>query len=312
MSTSAFGVVHTISKRRKQNDEQGAAIATAGGVAATTGLVGGGIPGINSDSEVLANFRDKSKPWHKRAGAGLASMRGGVFGYRKDAHQKQYNTWKKDTDFYAGKDATRAQMYQRGRTAGKLEPELKIIHAMKRGRKLSYGLLGGGLAATAYGADKMREKKPKVPKNLRYEFGKTSSYQRKEDRTNGAMVGGGLAAAGLSQGITSVLQHQGKKWTKVKDANLEEAARIIPKMTPQSTGADHEADPKKYLDHKSKKQAYDAGVKRGTATQAKYFARIYGSGKTANIVRGVRNPALAVAATGGTAMLANRERKKHQ
>jgi len=303
MSQSAFGVEHTKISKRNKDDAKNSALTAGGGVVAATGLLGGGIPGVHSKHEMLAGAMDKDAPWQRRAGSALASMRGGVFGYRTDAHQKTLKEKVDNWNHFKNKPANRKEMYLRGRDKGKIEPERQVIRHLKRGRKLSNALLIGGGAAAVHGVNKMREKNP-VPKNLRYEFGKAE----KSDRFYGALAGGGGAAAGASMIAEGVMRGQQKRWTRKKDAALGEAEKITPRVKTTTPSPDIENDANKFFAGKSKKDAFETGVQRGHATQHKYFAHTYG--KNAKYARMVRNPALIVGGVGGTGLFLSREKKK--
>lgn len=303
MSVSAFGVEHTTISKRKNDDVKNSAIASGGGVVAGLGLLGGGIPGVKSNSEVLENMRDPKKTWGQRTGAGLASMRGGIFGYRTDAHQKALNRLTDNYNYFHGKDASRTGMHQRGREAGKLAPEKQVITHLKRGRKISNALLVGGAGATYYGIKQMKDKK-KPPKNLRYEFGKSE----RSDRFYGSLLGAGGTAAGSSMLAESIMRGQQKRWAQKKEASLKEAEKIIPRMKVDTASDDIKNNPNKYLTGKSKQEAYDAGFQRGHATQYKYFAHTYG--KNAKYARAVRNPALITAGVGAAGLGLSRTEKR--
>lgn len=301
MSVSAFGVEHTvISKRRQDNkDASGSAVAAGGGVTTGLGLLGGGIPGIKSNSDVIRNMREPKAPWRQRIGAAAASGRGGIFGYRTDAHQKALNRLRNDYNYYKGKPATRQQMYMRGREAGKIKPEIDVIRHLKRGRLASNALLGAGIATTAYGLNRANNPSKKTV---------VKKTERDTERYHGALFGGGLTAAGTADITSRVLTGQKKRWNAKKEASLKDAERVIPRMTAGSPSNDIKDNPNHFFAGKSKKAAYDAGVHRGHATQYKYFSNVYG--KTARVARKLRNPSLAVAAVGGGGLLLTRKKNE--
>lgn len=301
MSASAFGVEHPsveVSKRRKENkDITGSALTAGGSVATGAGLLGGGIPGIKSNSEVIDRIRDPKKPWAQRVGATLASARGGIFGYRTDAHQKAKNRFEADHNLYKDKPATRFQMYQRGRTAGKISPETQVIRHLKTGRKISNAVLGAGLATTAYGVKTLKDA----------DENKIKKSQSDTDRFHAALLGGGATLGGGSAVANKVLLGQEKRWKTRQAQSMSGAARAVPNLKDVSSD-DINADPNKYFAGKSKQKAYEAGVKRGHATQQKYFANVYG--KTAKVARKLRGPSLAAATVGGTGLVLSRKQNK--
>lgn len=301
MSASAFGVEHSpteVSKRRKENkDITGSALTAGGSVATGAGLLGGGIPGIKSNSEVIDRIRDPKKPWAQRVGATLASARGGIFGYRTDAHQKAKNRFEADHNLYKDKPATRFQMYQRGRTAGKISPETQVIRHLKTGRKISNVMLGAGIASTAYGVKTLKDS----------DQNKIKKSQSDTDRFHAALLGGGATLGGGSVVANKVLLGQQKRWKDRYNQSMKEAAGVVPRLKDAAT-PDVEADPNNYFAGKSKQKAYEAGIKRGHATQQKYFASVYG--KTAKVARKLRGPSLATAAVGGTGLLLSRKQNK--
>ena len=291
----------------KDRAASNAAITGAGATTAGVGLVGGGVPGFKSNSSTIANVRQGS--WAKRTGAALSSGRGGIFGYRADAHKGFLQRQQADEKAHGGKTTSRVNMYHRGVGSGKIAPEVEIIRHMKRGKAASGVALAGGTAAAVYGA-----KRDKVRKS-----------QRDTEKYHGTLLGvGGTAAAG-SIGGARVLESQGRKWSKRSAESLDAAKKIVPNMGGSEIATNRKlisnprvpsvrpekghaavANSKKVLAGKSKVQAEAAGRLRGAADQASYFSHVYG--KTANIARKVRTPALATATAGATGLALSRKK----
>jgi hypothetical protein len=287
-------------ERRKAGN---GALIGAGGTAAGAGLIGGGIPGFKSDSAELKNL--KTGNFRHRAGSLLSSGRGGVFGYRADAHQGFLNDQLKDEAAHGGKPTTRQNHYWRGVGSGKIKPEQEIIRHMKTGKKVSGLALAGGTAAAAYGAHRSTQKVHKAQKP--HSDATTAST---------ALLAGGSTAAGGSYGAARVLEHQGRKWNRRAEGSYAEAAKLVPRMKGSKTHfdprltANHRVgrvspirsndkignEANTFLTGKSKVQAEAAGRIRGRAAQEGYFGHVYG--KTARMARKVPKPALALAAVG--------------
>jgi hypothetical protein len=292
---------------KKDRSASNAAIVGAGATTAGAGLVGGGAPGFKSNSSTIANVRQGS--WAKRTGAALSSGRGGIFGYRTDAHKGFLQRQQADEKAHGGTTTSRVNMYHRGVGSGKIAPEEKIIRHMKAGKKASAVALVGGTAAAVYGA-----KRDKVRK-----------AQRDTEKYHGTLLGvGGTAAVG-SIGGSRILEAQGRKWSKQSAVHLDEAKKIIPNVGGHEVATNQKlisnkrvpsvrpekghaavANNKRALAGKSKVQAEAAGRLRGAADQASYFSHVYG--KTASMARKVRNPALATAAAGATGLALSRKK----
>lgn len=296
-----------VAKADKRRDTSGAAIAGAGGATAGVGLVGGGIPGVNSK----VPLEPTTGSHVKRGSAALKSARGGIFGFRADAHK---GFLKRFEDADQAGPTTRSSHFLHGHNAGKIGPEKQIIRHMKIGRAGSNVALVGGGAAAAYGVHRMNSKKPRK---------RVSKAKKDTDRYFGAALGGGSALAAGSVGGSHLLEHQGRKWSQRSADSIEEARKIVPKMggSKRSVGPNHRvpdvrpdvtdgkiARDKKLLNGYSSAKTEAAGKLRGNATQQRYFAGIYG--KIANTTRKVRNPALAAAAVGGGGLLVANHRRK--
>lgn len=312
--------------QNRRKAESGAAIG-AGGTAAGVGLIGGGIPGFKANSSTIENMKRTNKTtgarnsWPKRAGATASSLRGGIFGWRTDAHKGFLRTQQNDEKHFAGKPANRADMYHRGVGSGKIGPEEKIIRHMKLGRRASGVALVGGTAAIAAGVH--HAKGPKKP-----EVSKAERPQHRSDTANAALATGGAAAAGTSYGGARLLEREGRKWNAKAKVSYAESAKVIPnlkagkelhhpKLTantrvgsvwPAQSNDKITNEHKRVLAGKSKVQAAEAGAHRGRALQEGYFGNVYG--KTAKMVRKVPKPALAVAGVGASGLLASRATAK--
>jgi hypothetical protein len=280
-----------IAKRNDRHNASNSAIAGAGAVTAGAGLAGGGIPGFRSDSETIRNVRQGN--WKRRTGAALSSGRGGVFGYRIDAHQGALDRFSNDKKYFADKPASRPESFMRGRGAGKIKPEVDIIRHLKIGRRASGVALLGGAAATTYGVHQARSQK------LR-------KAEESIQRYNGALAGAGGGAAALSIGGEKILRRQGRKWSAREADSRRQAAKIIPNL---KNVDDNEARKNpRILAGKSKVQAEAAGGHRGAAAQEKYFSHVYNV--SARYARKIRNPALATAAVGGGGLLLARPHRQ--
>lgn len=297
-------MAETKQDRRKA---QGGAIAGAGGTAAGIGLVGGGIPGFKSNSSTIGNI--KQGGWAKRTGAAASSLRGGIFGYRTDAHKGFLRRQVADEKSHGGKPTTRVNHYHRGVGSGKIGPEEEIIRHMKLGRKASTAALVGGSAAAAYGVHRSKEPVKKA--------------QHRSDSYNAGLAAGGATAAGAGYGGAKLFERQGKKWAGRAATHLDQAEKIVPnlgghKVTTSPRFAPNPRVPnarpkkshaavtndKKVLAGKSKVQAEAAGKLRGIADQESYFSGVYG--KTAKLARKVPRVGLTVAGVGAGGLLASR------
>lgn len=274
--------------KAKDRTTAGSAVVGAGAVTAATGLVGGGIPGFQSNSSTIRDVRQGG--WARRTGAAMSSGRGGIFGYRTDAHQGALNRFEADKVKYAGRKTKRENMFLRGRGDGKIAPEKDIIRHLKVGRKISHGMLAGGGALVVAGSLAAHQRQV-----------------RKDDRSvnayHGAIAGGGASLAALGLGGGAVLNAQGRQWKARSDASLREAERVVPSVRAHRSSADIAADRKLWSRRTpTPAQAYEAGLHRGDATQARYFSRVYrASGKMATKV-GIAGVAAGAAGAGGLAL----------
>lgn len=300
---SAFGVVHLSKRERKSTAASGSAIAGAGSVAAGAGLVGGGIPGVRSNSETIAHMREGS--WAQRTGAALSSGRGGIFGYRTDAHQKALNHFKAEEQLHAKDRPNMRDSFMRGRGAGKIGPEKQVIQHMKRGRAASNVLLGAGAATAAYGVYRAKKKN------------KVSKAQRDSDKFHGALLGAGGATAAGSMAAQGIMSNQAKKWKAREQHSLAQAERVNPNVKAGMSSDTIYSQPQKSFGpwwksrnprNKGRQAAEEAGRWRGKATQQHYFSSVYA--KHVKAAKKVRNPALAAAAVGGTGLLLSRKDRR--
>ncbi len=299
---SAFGVEHTISKKaRDDRNVSGGALAGGGAVAAGGGLLGGGIPGVKSDYKVLDTMREKNAPLKQRVGAAVASGRGGILGYRTDAHRKVRRGWINDGLRAEGTDAANhGDWFHRNVNAGKVDAESKVINHLKAGRKASNAVLVGGLATTAYGVHRMNSKPKKK---------KVSKAQKDVDQYHGAMLGAGLTGAGGAYGIKRVLAGQGEKWKAEEKSYKRRAKRAIPSLPVDKHPDELRADGgNRYLGGTTGDQAKIAGRNLGRAQQAGYFSHVYN--KSAKGAGRVIAPSLAVAAVGAGGLKLSRKGQK--
>ena len=282
---SAFGVVHTSISKSQRRDGSGGAIAGSGAVLAGAGLLGGGIPGTRPDSDSLIRAMTP-EPLKQRIPDAIRGAKGGVFGWRTQAHKKQLEHLN-EKDYPTG---TRKQAYLAGVQGGKVGPEKVVLRHLKRGRMLSHGLLGAGAAATGYGI----YQKSKVSKS-------------KKEEAGGALLEAGATTAGESVIGERILRGQAQRWSDRATNNLNEAHRLVPRLKPQTDPkwAYHNAN--KVFAGKSRKTAEQAGRLRGAAFQQQYFSDIYRG--TAKAARKIRKPALATAAGGGLLLLGNKKSK---
>lgn len=297
-------------KKLDKNKAATGALIGGGGTTAAVGALGGGVPGFKSKSSALEHV--KHGTFVQRTGAAAASLRGGIFGYRTDAHRGFLQRQQADEKHFAGKPASRVDMFHRGVGSGKIKPEVDIIRHMKAGKKASGVALVGGGAALATGIH--RAKHPE----------KVHKAQKRSDTVNTGLVAGGGTAAGVSYGGARVMESQGRKWNAKAARGYDEAAKIVPNMQGHKTGRGRNPrvgsvraavsddtiaeSHKKYLAGKSKVQVEAAGRLRGAAQQHGYFGHVYG--KTANLARKVPRPALAVAGVGAVGMGATRAADK--
>lgn len=306
-----------MTEQKNKQGVSGGAIAGAGGTAAGAGLLGGGIPGFKADSSTIGNIKQGSA--RQRVGAAASSLRGGIFGYRADAHKGFLQRQVNDDKYYRGVDPNpnRKDTFQRSVGAAKIKPEERIIRHMKTGKKISGVALGAGAAATAYGVHRAKQQKQQQVSKA-----DKQAWRDRSDATNAALVGGGVTAAGGSLGAARAMEHQGRKWNVEAEHNYARAGKIVPnlkasnthydrrltantrvgRVAPQVTEKMTDTQHKRILAGKSKKQVAEAGKYRGRAYQAGYFGHVYG--KTATMARKVPKPALGIAGVGALGLAA--------
>lgn len=309
----SFPAKGEVTKARKTDSRhaEGAAIAGTGAAVGSAGLVGGGVPGVRSNSRSIARIKSGTKP--QRIKASARSLRGGIFGYRADAHQSYLrklsnkNAWhNKPND-----DLSHIDSFRRGYQTGKMGPEKEIIRHMKFARRGSNVALAGGAGIAAYGIHRLRQ-----PDKIR-------KAQRDTDRYHGAMAGaGGATAVGATVGARH-LERQGRKWSQRSADKIVEAHRQVPNLgtytrVPGKNRRVPDVVPEHDYDavrnnpwdrlHEDKKRVETAGKLRGEATQHRYFASVYG--KSGRLVRSIRTPAVAAAAIGASGLALSRKKTK--
>ncbi len=274
--------------KRERSDYSGAAVGTGTALAAG-GLVGGGVPGARPDSGRLAHIPKGSKTEATRHL--VSATRGGIFGYREDAHRSFLNRATKDLRGWRVPHGDTGNAFERGMTQGKAHPEKTIVRQLHRARTGSNVVLGGGLALAAGGVLANRRGQPNRRRPVR---------KRDKDYKSNALIAGGATAA-LGGGIGGeVLEHQGNKWTRQAAHHLREAQKInpnlggyerqttrqrkllgpthanVPDMQAHRSTAHIVGDAWDTQRGQSHAQATAAGKHRGAATQSRYFARVYG------------------------------------
>ena len=281
-------------RNKKKRDYSGAMVGS-GSVVGATGLVGGGIPGARPNSGRLIQARGGKGTKTELTRHIVSGARGGVFGYREDAHRRFLNNqntrlrpWKPNGDI--------GNAFERGRELGRTIPERKIIRHMKNARTASNVALAGGAGLVGGGLYlRHKQKQQKVSKAKR-----NDDYKFKSD----AMIaGGGTTAAGSYLGARA-LDAQGKKWAKQAEKTVSEAHRINPKtggVTVDNPGRrtafqrarraqsrvpdvrahrstdDIKWNGKDVFRGRTFKEAKKTGQLRGIASQSRYFANTYGN-----------------------------------
>lgn len=303
---SYWGVDHGVEVSKKAKHDYSGAATGAGATVAGVGLVGGGIPIARPDSGRL----HQAKTANSKVGATrhiVSGGRGGIFGYREDAHRKYLNQM--NTDLRGWRAENKGKAFERGAMQGRVQAEKKVIRTMHGARIGSNVALGAGTALAAGGLYAHKRKQAVAKARKSDEFG------------SNALLGGGgtLAAAGFGGG--KVMDSQGNKWARRAKTHLNEAHALNPKMG----GYEREKEPVKspfgrnratnvpkihpsrstqdiagnwgdvFHGH-SEANATKAGKLRGQATQERYFARVYG--KQAQVARKAGKVGLGLAAAG--------------
>ena len=151
-----------IAKAAKDKKDYSGTLVGTGSVAAGTGLVGGGIPGTKPNSAAWAERPKSRRKWplnrHVRTAA-----KGGIFGYRADAHEGFLGQEKDRLPNW--KPHSRTNAFERGVVRGRLGPERQVIRHMKRGRAASNVALGVGAGMVGTGLYQ-RSKNKKISKGF--------------------------------------------------------------------------------------------------------------------------------------------------
>ena len=287
MPVNAFGVSKSQSSDARKKNISGAAIAGAGGTATAAGLAGGGVSREGKfDWNKLTTLTDKKAPLKNRADAARVTGKGGIFGFRIDAHEggnKYFKGMKSTIDRNPNPNSRAA--YRQGKYTGKIKAENKVIRQMKAGKVMSHGLAAAGLAAGAYGTHRMltanSPKKTAIKKS------------QKSDRYSGAAIGAGASGAAIAGTSGVVLGRQHKKWKAVEEQSWNKAKKLVPK-----------SDGVKNVTHSAgevfagmpKSTVQDFGELRGVAANARHFQHVYG--RTSKVMGKLKKPALAAAGVG--------------
>jgi len=304
---SYWGVDHGVEVSKRKSDYSGQAMgagATIGGV----GLVGGGVPIARPDSGRL----HQAKTATSKVGATrhlVSGGRGGIFGYREDAHRKYLNEMNNDLRGWRAENTGKA--FERGAMQGRVQAEKKVIRTMHGARIGSNIALGAGAALAAGGAYAHKRKNKSL----------VAKAQKHDEFKSNALLGGGgtLAATGFAGG--HVMDAQGNKWAHRAKTHMAEAHKLNPNLggyekekTPAKSpfGRNRATNVPKYHPSRSTQDiannwqgvfhghtdadATKAGKLRGMATQERYFSRVYG--KQAQVARKAGKVGLGIAAAG--------------
>ena len=308
--------VTVVTKADRKKDYSGALVGT-GAVVGTTGLVGGGIPGTKPNSQSWGQRPTSRRKWPMSQHVRTAT-KGGIFGYRADAHEQYMKQEKSRLPNW--KAHSRTNNFERGVVQGKLGAERQVVRHMKRGRVGANIALGAGAGMVGAGLYQRNKNK------------KVSKAQRDDYKADVALAtGGSMAAAGYGGGLA--LDAQGRKWARRSAASLDRAKKLAPRTggydvkyrpespivrqmrgknnsgpkTPtmfrgvpdvkahRSTG-DIQWNGKEALGGKSRKIANKVGRLRGAATQQRYFANTYGA--TAHGVKKLGKAGVVLGAAG--------------
>jgi hypothetical protein len=205
-----LGLVDKADARKRRSDG-----GTAVGVGTTVsglGLVGGGVPGARPDSGRLAHRTRGTKI--ERTAHLVSATRGGVFGYREDAHRSFLN--RQNSDLRGWRPTNRGNHYERGTVQGKAQAEKQIIRHLRVGRNASNAVLAGGGALVATGLVQRRRQRRSVAK--------------RDDYKSNAVIAGGGALAVAGAGGSRALDAQGRKWAKRSAASLDASNKINPHL----------------------------------------------------------------------------------
>jgi hypothetical protein len=334
---SAFGVEHVEKSDRVKNNRRGSALIGGGSVAAGTGLVAGGVPGAKSDFTSVFRVAEQRQAAAGRKGVRGAAARakawtpgfkatpGGILGFRTHAHAGGTYGFQEEAKEAAKKPVKNAaDAFYRGRTEGKIAPEIKVMNGMIQGRKVAHGALGAGAAAIGAGA--YLKHKSKVAKS-----------RHSSDGYNATLVGAGGTGAVVSHGGAAFLDRKRKGYEASAARKVDEAGKLVPGLAGregkkmnlrqmhqfrQKHGPDapwpktmypsvHDSAVKRsphIVAGVSEHAAKEAGKLRGAATQERHFAEVMGA--TAKGVRAFRGPSAIVGAVGLGGLAANSHRNK--
>lgn len=337
---SAFGIEHIEkAESRVKNNRRGSALIGGGSVAAGTGLVAGGVPGAKSDftsvfrvAQSRAEHKAKGAKGVRRAASAAASwtpgakaLPGGILGFRTHAHAGGTYGFQEEAKEAAKKPVKNAaDAFYRGRTEGKIGPELKVMNGMIQGRKVAHGALGAGAAAIGAGA--YLKHKSKVAKS-----------RHTSDSYNATLAGAGATGVAATTGASSFLNSKKRKYEVSAANKVDEAGKLVPglagregkKLTlrqmhqfRQKHGPDapwpktmypsvHDSAVKRsphLLAGVSEHAAKEAGKLRGAATQERHFAEVIGA--TGKGIKAFRGPSAVIGAVGVGGLAANAHRSK--
>lgn len=314
-------------KQQIAKSQKDGAMVGAGTVAAGTGLLAGGVPGVKEpDALNIWNIRGKVrgtpliKPADHRnvesrfSRSNLAhnakilapQPRAGILGFRAAAHQAFIDD---------SKNKKHGNAYVKGMRAGKLESEEKIVRGMRTARRATYPLTIGGIGLAAAGRHRQR-------------VGKAASDRAK--RWGGEAVGAGLTTAAVGHGVPEVLDRYSRRYADSAKAHTVAAQRLAPhfgglKTTPAKISdfgvMTHPARQTIYPERTDRELAADksadrirtaatratVGRHRGIAAQERHFVEVFDS--TSRAVRRARGPGLALAGAGAAGLLGARQRK---
>lgn len=310
-------IVSVIEKRdqKKSKDYSGAAVGS-GTAVGTVGLIGGGIPGARPNSGRLNQAMGGSGTKTQATRHLVSATRGGVFGYREDAHARYLKNQQERLKGW--KPHSRINAFERGREAGKIGPEKTIIRTMRNARIGSNVALGGGAALAGAGLYKKRQndKAKKLVSKAKQDDG--SKFR------SDAMISAGVTTTGGSVLGAKALDRQGNKWSARSAADIKAAQKKMPKtggydtvkrpkrgtarslyrpnnrvpdVKPHKSTGTLMWEGKDTFAGRSNKYTEATGRLRGSSGQKRYFAGVYG--KSAAGVRKFGIPAGAALTAAG-------------
>jgi hypothetical protein len=343
-------------KRRKN---QAAAAIGGGGTAAGIGLIAGGVPGAKPDFQSVNDIgidpkkmaasarsggaedpedkalkrprntvravRDKKIP--SRTHAAWKTGKGGILGFREDAHRyhiRELQNKADDVDNWKPEGTEKwLKNYTGGVYEGQINAERKVLRNLKTGKRAANVAAVGGVGAVAYG---VKHRNDRVSKKV-------------NDSKERATAATGASVVGASYGAGRVLDSQGEKWADRTRGYLDDAERLVPgtgkykefertnkkgKATgsniPEIKPTSHTWDAKDAaakgepspLHGNSNEVLNRVGELRGRAMKGAYFANTYGDNAVA--VRRIGVPAgIAVAGAGAVGVAyKNKKRRPHR